>query len=287
MKFFALNFNGVLDDILPHIETVKELSEADRVLAWQDIRDDYIHLYNKAHGYRMPSFLLSHCYGSCNHYVKPNPYIPIAGKYLVWGKFDYELAEKAGIADKTIITGTPIFSHVKPKQPHKGINIVFAPYHDDVDVEENHLIARTLDTFNATIYTKILSEHSYNYTNPVKSNRSDKKHTDIIFDLLSKADIVVVNDPISTFVLYAFAAGIPVICVKEQIRYNNYAGQSLLHVAHAFQTGVYDTTITDLHATIEQVLSNDTKQEQRQYWLEYMGATIKDPLKNILQVITN
>lgn len=290
MKFQVHNFNGVLDDVIRHLDLANDALSADAYIGWQDIDDYFVNIYKQYKALGKKSFLMSHCFGSCSHYTDANKYTPVADRYLVWGKYDYELAEKAYMSRRVIITGSPIFGHVKEKQKHEGINIVFCPYHNSMtneELDESILISNKLLEYNATNYTKVLTGCSAAYPNMVVTNRNQEGHIDVTFDLLSKADVVVVNDPITTFALFAFAAGVPVISVVEEKRVNNYVGQSLKYVKDALQTGMTETTMQNLHKTLDEVLSNDTKKEQRAYWCEYMGVNIKDPLGNILTAINN
>lgn len=287
MKVLAHNYNGVLDDVLPHLDLVQDILSADIYLSWQDIDPQFVNLYKSAKALGKKSFLMSHCYGSCTHYLAPNTYTPLADRYLVWGQYDFELAQKAFMGRRTIITGSPIFGHVKPKVAHEETNIVFCPYHNDVELEESLQIAEELSSYDATVYTKVLSDCTHLYHNIVVTNRNKPGHIETTFDLLSEADVVVVNDPISTFVLLAFAAGVPVISVVEERRLTNLIGQSQKNIKDALQTGVTETTIKNLHTTLDSVLANDTKKEQRAYWCEYMGVNIKNPIENILNAINS
>jgi hypothetical protein len=219
--------------------------------------------------------LLTHCYGSCNDYLPPHNHISYADKILVWGQADYDLAKKAGLDHKTVITGTPIFSHIKQRQKQKETTVVFCPHHNPDFEDSNIEIAATIKDYN--VFTKVLNEDSY-FKNPVYSNRNTTEHIPICFDLLSKADVVIVNDPTTTFALFAFAAGVPVI-------YVNNIDTDYYEISNILLAGEYETTLDNLHNTIKEVLANDTKKEIRKTIAEYCGAFIKNPLLNILKEI--
>lgn len=277
MKIYTRNFNGVFDDILNHVDSVS-IEEADKVLAWQDVLPDWVNTVNYAHELGKEVILMTHCFASCNDYLPPHNHTPLADKILVWGQADYNMAIQAGLAHKTIITGTPIFNHIKPKVKHEGTNIVYCPARLET-VDENYEIAEKLRGYDAKILTKVIDGQKLTkYDNPVYSDRSKTDHIDISFNMIAEADIVVVNDPTTTFALFAFACDVPVVCV------NNISKKYYL-IKHYLGSGEYQTSIDKLYETLDEVLQNDTKQEQRRLWAEYCGAFIKNPLENILKEI--
>lgn len=277
MKFFAVNFNGVMDDLIPKLD-ITSVEEADKILVWQDIQGYFKELSDITKYLGKKMILLTHCYGSCNDYLPPHNHTSYADKILVWGQADYDLAKKAGLADKTVITGTQIFSHIKPRQKQKETTIVFCPTHDSRFEIANFDIADKLQGYN--VFTKILGDNKEKrYSNPVFSNRTTKEHIDICFDLISKADVVVVNDPTTTFALFAFAAQVPVIFVDNIDTDYHLVSDILL-------SGEYKTTLDNLTDTIKEVLANDTKKEIRNIIAEYCGVFIKNPLLNILKEIS-
>lgn len=281
MKVFLANFNGVMDEVQKHVNLVP-IDDADVILTWQDVEESFIHLALAAKYLGKKIILLSHCFGSTNDYLPPHSHASYADKILVWGQADYALALQAGLAHKTVITGTPIFNRVKPKQKHDGINIVFCPTHSIHHEQQNYAIAEKLRAYNATIYTKILEGmESEKYDNQVLSKRmNNTEHIDVVFDILSKADVVVVNDPTCSFALFAFTAGVPVIYVKN-------VDKHYYHIDMYLRSGEYETALADLDTTLDEVLANDTKEEQRKIWCDYCGVNIKNPLENILREINN
>lgn len=276
-RFFPINYNGILTDIIPHIKTAP-IEEADVVLIWQDVSEKFAPTVEMLKKLGKKVILLTHCYGSCNDYLAPHNHKSLADKILVWGQADYNLAMQAGLGHKTVITGTPIFSHKKTKQKHKDFTVVLAPSHDYKDIKKATLLADELTKGGHLVYTKLIGDNDCGLPNPVFSKQTDEHHIDICFDILSKADIVVVDDPTTTFALFAFACDIPVVYV-ELNQYNYFFLNNYL------RSGIYNSTLSGVNATIQKIKDNDTKKHQRKLWAEYCGAFIKNPTKNILKEI--
>lgn len=131
-----------------------------------------------------------------------------------WGENDRKRLTSAGVSPEKIkVTGTTIFSHLKPRIPHEGINVVFSPEHWDIDVAENFIVNSQLAKLRGVnVITKCLTgEHTEGvYPNPVWSDRRSDDHLDIAIDVLRKADVVVAVSE-STFELLAQALDIPVV----------------------------------------------------------------------------
>lgn len=273
MKFYVQNFNGVLDDVLPHLEIVDDIDSADKLLLWQDIKQGYVEEINIAHKAGKEVIQVSHCFGSCNDYCHPQNHTSLSDKILVWGEHDYNLALQAGIAHKVVITGSPIFNHRKERI---GGSIVYSPTHFlDGDRQENFELGMMLEDCGHVI-TKLIDGHNpKEYPNPVVSDRQ-KEHIDICFDVLSKADVVVTNDRTSTFSLLAMSMDIPVVFVNQ---FNKDYG--LLN--NSLRSATYETTLSFLPDILEEIKESDSKKEQRRLWATYCGAFIKNPLENILK----
>lgn len=131
-----------------------------------------------------------------------------------WSENDRKRLEGAGVSPEKIkVTGTTIFNHLKPKKPHKGINVVFSPEHWDIDVAENFIVKAELEKLKgAKVITKcLIDEHTVGvYPNPVWSDRRSREHIDIFTEVLREADVVVAVSE-STFELCAQAMDIPVV----------------------------------------------------------------------------
>lgn len=276
-RHFAINYNGVMDDIIPLLKTAP-IEEADVVLIWQDVSDKFVPVVKilKKLGKRV--ILMSHCFGSCNDYLPPHNHISLADKILVWGQADYALALQAGLAQKTVITGSTIFSHKKKRQKQKDFTVVIAPSHDNKTIEGAKNIANTLTRGGNSVYTKLIGDKLTGFPNPVCSKQTDSDHIEKCFDLLSKADVLIVDDPTTTLALFAFACDVPVIYV-ELGQFNYY------YINNFLKSGLYTSTVDNINQTIDEIKENDYKKEQRKLWAEYCGANIKNPLENILREI--
>lgn len=276
-RHFAINYNGVMDDIIPLLKNAP-IDEADVVLIWQDISDKFIPVVKilKKLGKRV--ILMSHCFGSCNDYLPPHNHISLADKILVWGQADYSLALQAGLAHKTVITGSTIFSHKKKRQKQKDFTVVIAPSHDNKTIEGNKNLATILTKGGNSVYTKLIGDKLTGFPNQVCSKQTDSDHIDKCFDLLSKADVLIVDDPTTTLALFAFTCDVPVIYV-ELGQFNYY------YINNFLKSGLYTSTVDTINQTIDEIKENDYKKEQRKLWADYCGANIKNPLENILREI--
>lgn len=280
MKFYINNLNGVFDDIIPLVDTVDVVEYADKYLLWNDTFIAQKDAHNL--GFHKKAIVMSHCFASCNDYVEPNKGVPVSSKYLVWGEYDFRLADRAGIGDKTVITGTPIFSHIKPKVKHKGINIVYCPSHDTDDTS----IAELLASYG-NVFVKLIDNQKEDYSDKItiiKTDRSKPSHIIETFNLLSQADVVVATDRYSTFVLFAFAAKVPVVYIGEQENINSL-GQSYSNISLALQSGLVYSTKETLLDDVENALIHDLLADERDYWCDQMGVHISHATTKILKEI--
>ncbi len=71
--------------------------------------------------------VVQHGRGATNDYLPPNGFKMLADKYCCWGIKEYERLQRAGYADKAVITGSPLVHYLTPKAEHDGKNIVFCP----------------------------------------------------------------------------------------------------------------------------------------------------------------
>lgn len=128
MKIFIRDFNNVLAPLRAKFEITEDPREADCLLLWQDVRGDMLELckVNKEYMHK-PVVVVQHGRAATNDYLKPNQFPLMADKFCCWGTKDYERMERAGNANKTIITGSPLVSFIRPNEKHDGKNIVFIP----------------------------------------------------------------------------------------------------------------------------------------------------------------
>jgi hypothetical protein len=128
LKVYLSDFNNILAPIRDKFEIVTDARDADVFLLWQDVRGDMLELCKINNEYlHKPVVVVQHGRGATNDYLPPNKFPLLADKICCWGMKDYERLERAGYADKAVITGSPLVSFIKPKETHDGKNIVFVP----------------------------------------------------------------------------------------------------------------------------------------------------------------
>lgn len=210
-----------------------------------------------------------------------------------WSENDRKRLTDAGVDPKKIrVTGTTVLSHIKPRKPHQGINVVFSPEHWDVDVAENFIVNAQLQKLKGVnLITKcLINEHTKGvYSNPVWSDRRTQEHIDICTEVLTIADVVVAISE-STFELMAEIMDIPVIiadiwtpkaCGGDE-RYREYNRE----YSNAC-TRVKD--MSKLNDAIMDVIKHPEKlrEERKQIGIDDGGINIKDSLAEIIKVIEN
>lgn len=208
-----------------------------------------------------------------------------------WSENDRKRLTSCGIDNSRIrVTGTTIFSHLKPKIPHKGINVVFSPEHWDIDVAENFIVAAQLRKLKGVnVITKCLEdEHTVGvYQNPVWSNRRSEGHLDICIDVLRTADVVVAVSE-STFELLAQALDIPVViadiwtpkaCGGDE-KYREYAREYSDACVRVKDMGKLNDAIYYAIKHPEHL-----REERKRIVIDDGGIDIPDPLSEICNVI--
>ena len=215
----------------------------------------------------------------------------ISDTVCVWGENDRQNFLSVGVTNKRIkVVGTPIFSRLKPREKHEGINVVFTPEHWDTDVVENQIVAGELRKLRGVkIITKLLKgEHIPDwFDNPVFSDRRLPDHLDIVADVLSTADIVV--SPIeSTFELLAESLDIPVVVFGKWIPKSCRGDERYKKVKRIYSKGckVVDD-ITKLNETIYHQLKHpdELKAERYQACILDGGINLNNPVKRLCDVI--
>lgn len=297
MKLWTLDHNQVLSDLKDDFEIVSSLEEADKVVLWNDVNPLERGIIQLSHSMGKKVIVMQHGRKGTSKYYSPFNEQITADKLLVWGEFDKESLIKAGQDPKKIeVVGTTIFSHLKPKKVHEGINIVFCPEHWDRPVEENIKVRDELRKLQKArkkiqpinIITKIIESHNpKDFDNPIVSNRDTKEHLDICAEVLSTADLVVgVSE--STFELLAQAMDIPVVIMEEwepkafggDMRYTNY--RRIISEASS------KTTLKDLNETILKELGREFwLREKRRKVAEQEGGIHLDSKKLIREAILN
>lgn len=266
IKIFYRNHNQILTDIVKEFEIVERMEDCDLVLLWNEVLPETIAMIHKAKELGKKVFTIQHGRRGSSRYFPPFNMQIVSDKLLVWGKLDKERLVEAGHdASKIEVIGTTIFSHLKPRQEHEGVTIVFSPDHWGREIIENINVRTELRRLkDVKIITKIIDEQDpVFYDNPVQSNRKESNHLEICAEVLSKADLVVsIAD--GTFELMANALDIPVVTVEDwepkdfggDARYEKY----WRHISE----GTKRTSLKNLLKTIKQQLENpDELREQR------------------------
>lgn len=231
-KVYIYDHNQVMGDLHKAFDIVDSIDDADAVLIWNDLNPFERSIIKCARSLGKKVYVIQHGRKGSSKYYPPFNEPITADKLLVWGEFDRRSLIAAGHDEKKIaVVGTTVFSHLKPRVPHKGINVVFCPEHWDRDVDENRQVKELLDKLKGVkLITKIIDSHDpSSYKNPIQSFRDTPEHLEICAEVLSTADLVVGISE-STFELLAQSLNIPVVIMEEwspkafggDMRYVNY-----------------------------------------------------------------
>ncbi len=302
LNILLFNWNNVLTDvsielekrghtILPIDGKESTLKKADVVVAWNEVGignwRDFI-MKCKKKGKR--TVLVQHGRKGSSRIYPPFNEELVSDVVCVWGENDKKRLMSVGVSEeKIVVTGTPLFSHLIPRVPHKEKNVVFSPEHWDKDVIENIIVADELKKLKkVNLTTKILKGHQEesNYPNPISSDRNTSEHLAIVAKVLSTADVVVSISE-STFELMAQSLDIPVIIADVWIpkacdgddRYKEYHRE--------YSDAVMKVPLGKLNSTVEQCLKypGNLRFERGQMAKLDGGTHIPDPITRIINVI--
>lgn len=316
MNILSFDFNNILHDvemeliarghtILPHFMESGKLNSwtrADVIVVWQETElggwKGMIKEWQKA-GKRV--VLMQHGRRGTSRIFPPFNEELVSDQLCVWGANDVTRMMSCGVPrEKIFVTGTPVVKHIKPRIPHKGINVVFSPEHWDLEVAENFMVRNALRSLvssrwpwqqKVSITTKILSgeHHPNNYDNPVSSNRHKEGHLDVCISVLQTADAVVAVSE-STFELLAEAMNIPVIiadiwvpkaCAGDD-RYKTYQREYSPACEKVKDLSKLGKVIMK-HVGNPQLL----EKERKDIAILDGGIDIEDPVSEIIKVILN
>lgn len=254
-RIFLLDHNQVLEDVKDCFQLVDNWYEAEAVVVWQDIREDYIELVANANLTGIPTVVMQHGLRASREYNSYYQKPLLAKKIMVWGPKDKERIMTSGIsADRIEVTGTTIFDHLIPKKKHDGFNVVFVPIHWDKEVEENYEIAKILNNIRGVnLKTKLIEGlDASHYKNVIRSNRDSRDHLKIIANLLGETDLLVSLTE-STFEFLAYKLDIPVIVVDEW-KPKYFLGE--MYEKLEYSNAAIKVKYSDLEKTIFKVLNN-------------------------------
>lgn len=219
--FIPFRHNSVLDELDYEFEVVHKITEADKVILWNDVNPVERGIIKLAHSLGKEVIVMQHGRKGTSRYYPPFNEKIQADKLLVWGDHDQRSLIAAGQDQRRIrVVGTTVFDGLPEREEHIGINVVFCPEHWDKEVEENSWVKKELRKLrykrkDIKIITKIIESHNpKDYDNPTQTNRNADNHLEVCRNVLSTADLVVgVSE--STFELMAQAMGIPVVIMDE------------------------------------------------------------------------
>lgn len=289
MKVYFSDHNNVMAGLEEYFEEV-DFNEAEKVVLWQDVIGIGRGLAKLAHLQGKPVIQVLHGRRGYTQYGYPWKKEMISDKICVWGKTDLETLTRFGIPpEKIVITGTTVFSHLKPRVKHKGTNIVFSADHWDHDILENDDVIKVLRGMKGVnIIHKIMEVHDIKkYDNPVFSNRDRPNHLDICADVLSKADLLVAISE-GTFELMAQILNIPVVIANIFAPRPSLADMKYLQWRLPFSQAVKkEPDLKKLALVIRQQLKNpdELREQRRSAALNDAGIEIKDPLQRMVEVI--
>jgi len=289
MKFLISDHNQVLADVKKALPETKSVEEAYKVIVWQDIISPHKDIIECAKKLGKETIVVQHGRGGERDYLPPISYPLAADKFLVWGDEAKDKLAEYGI--EAIKVGTTLFSHLKSRKPHTGINIVYeAQKWDGTDVEENIEMMEALknicDRNNWNLKAKTVESHRpERYSKyEVYSNRADGNHLKVTAGLLATTDIVVGIEE-GTFELFSEYLNIPTICC-DIFKPRPFAGDERRKRKFTFTEAVKTCKLDTLEETIKDQLKNPEElKEQRKEVVRRVGGTdIKDPLKKILEI---
>ena len=286
-KIFFIEHGGVMQDIVPHFTVVPTIEQADVVLLWQDVMGyckSYAHLAKEL---KKPIVVIQHGIGAMDDYGPPNNYELLANRVCVWGQNDVDMLKKFGIPPhKYELTGTTIWSHLKPRQKHTGINVLFKPAHWDHEVEENYVVMNELRKMKKiNLFTKIHESHDAGkFVNPIKSDRETVGHLDSCGDVLSRADVVVGIGNEGTFGLMAYTKDIPVV-VPNVWKPRTFLDGPTPEMKYT--EACHFVNLENMQKAIWNAIEHpEFRREERKKAAEYYGGVnIENPLDKIIKVI--
>lgn len=300
MKILAFDFNNILEDVIDELANRghemlthrDQWKKADVVVVWQETdlggAKDWVRMVQKE---GIPVVLMQHGRRGTSRIYPPFNEELVSDKLCVWGENDVKRMVECGVPrEKIYVTGTPVLKHIKPRKPHKGINVVFSPEHWDKDVVENMIVASALRKMKGVKIISKLLEGEHNpkeYDNPVVSNRQLPGHLDKAIEVLQEADAVVAVSE-STFELLAEAMDIPVIIADIWIpkacagddRYKDYQRE----YSPACEKVQDLTKLSDVvmkHIKHPELL----REERAKITIADGGSNIENPVEEIIKVI--
>jgi hypothetical protein len=300
-KLCIYNWNGILNDIIPELaqrhELVSKPEQADLIIIWNEIeRGGWKDIIRDAHKRGAKVLLYQQGVRGIDRVQPPFNEKLDADVICVWGVEDMERLMKYNVPeDKIHVTGCPLLNRLKPKVEHQGKNVLFALEHwDTQDIAENMVVSsklRELKKFGGVkVITKALEgENNLDiYENVVATRRDDQNHIEKVMDLLTITDVVVALSE-STLAFLAECMDIPVLIADIWIPKARAGEEIYKEYKHTFSPGVRRVCMEDLNKKIMWTLKYPEflKEERKQTSINLGGADIKDPQKQLIDIIND
>lgn len=276
-----------MQDLVPYFKVVFTIKEADVALLWQDIIGYCKSYANLAKAEGKKVVVIQHGLGAMDDYGPPNSYELIADKICVWSQNDVDMLKRYGIPDKKIeLTGTTIWSHLKPKTKHEGVNVLFKPAHWDVEVEENYLVRDALRKIKGiNVITKVHESHkAEKFDNPIITDRESYNHLEVCGETLAKTDIIVGVGNEGTLGMMGYIKDIPMIIpnVWKPRPFLDRGTQEM-----KYTDACHLVALEDLETAVKNAIEHPGyKRFERSEVAEYYGgANIENPLDKIIKTI--
>lgn len=305
LRIALAGWNGVADDLENELknrghEVVKilrsdaELRKLDVLITWNEIHQyGNSDLIEKANKFGVKTILLQHGRRGTSRIYPPFNEQLVCKHACLWGENDRKrLIECGAPPERLHVTGTSIFRHLKPREKHEGINVVYCPEHWGEEVVENNIIAGVLRKIpGIKVITKVLAgEHIMpQYDNIVVSDRNTPEHFEIVADVLKTADVVVgVSE--STFELMAEMLDIPVVIADIWIPKPNMGDIRYIDYHREYSNAC--TRVKDVRKLGEAIKyavkhQEHLREERKQISILDGGINIEDPVGNLIKVIEN
>ena len=288
-KVFFVEHGGVMQDLIPHFRAVFKIDEADVVVLWQDVVGFCKSFAHLAQAKKKKLVVIQHGINAVDDYGPPLSYELLADKICVWSQSDVDMLKRFGISPKRYeLTGTTIFSHLKPREKHEGINVLFKPAHWDTNIDENYMVRDALRKIKGiNITTKIhecqnLKEGEFD--NAVFSDREIAGHLDKCGEVLAKADVIVGVGNEGTLGLLGYAQDIPII-VPDIWQPRMFLSGPTPEMKYT--EACHKIKLEDLKSAIHNAVDHpEFKREERKGVAEYYGGVnIENPSDKIIAVI--
>ena len=299
MKIWISDWNNILHDVIKSLyekshDFTDKVEDADVVVMWNEAGGIGRPVIEKAKELGIRTVLLQHGRRGSSRFYPPFSEKLLSDVICVWGPGDVKRLRGADVpADRIITTGTTIHGHMKPREKHQGINVVFSPEHwPGGEIDENKWIADELKKLpkKYKVTTKILSqEHdAMLYDNPVGSNRNDPYHLDTVADVLKTADVVVGMSE-STFELLAESMDIPVVIADIWVPKKAMDDERYLDYQREYSNACTLSSLEDLNKNIKRAIKKPKllRKERAQIAIDDGGTHIENPKQNIINIIEN